>query len=275
MNNNTLPAGRLAFVAEYFGAPYCGWQAQAAQINGKNSVQQAVEHAFSQIAGEAVRVTTCGRTDAGVHATALVCHVDVPVARPQTAWVRGVNAHLPNDIAVLDVFPMRDDFHARFSATARHYVYWIENRPQRSGLLSQRVGWYHRVLDADAMHAAAQSLQGAHDFSSFRAAECQAKTPLRTLTNISVTRHGDFIVCALSGNAFLQHMVRNIVGALIWVGSGKKPPHWLAEVLHAHNRTLAAPTFSAHGLYFYGADYDASFGLPTIRRMPQFGMVSC
>lgn len=274
MNPNVLPAGRFAFVLEYFGAPYCGWQTQAGQPSGKTSIQQKLEYALTCISGKPVQIVASGRTDAGVHATAQICHADVSVARPLSAWVRGVNAHLPEDIAVLGAYPMDARFHARFSATARHYSYWIENRPQRSGLLNGRVGWHHQPLDTDRMNKAASTLLGTHDFSSFRASECQAKTPIRTMTEISVTRCGDFVCCTFSGNAFLHHMVRNIVGALVWVGVGKKPVEWMAEILESRNRTLAAPTFSAEGLYFCGADYDKTFNLPSIRRMPQFGF-SC
>ena len=272
MPSNILPAGRFALVLEYFGAPYCGWQTQDGQRSGKVSIQQKLEYALTQIAGAPVQAIVSGRTDAGVHATAQVCHADVPTARPLSAWVRGVNAHLPKDIAVLNAYPVDEGFHARFSAATRHYTYWIENRPQRSGLLSGRVGWHHHWLDAARMHEAALALLGTHDFSSFRAAECQAKTPIRTITEISIVRDGDFICCTLSGNAFLYHMVRNIVGALVWIGTGKKPVTWMVEILHRQNRTLAAPTFSAEGLYFCGADYDKAFNLPSIRRMPQFGL---
>lgn len=280
--NTTLPTGRFAFLLEYYGAPFCGWQTQNARqsaqqlaaqnANNKCGVQQVVEEALSKIAGAPIVAVAAGRTDAGVHATAQAFHADIPVARPLSAWVRGVNAHLPSSVSVLWTKPVSSEFHARFSATGRHYVYWLENRAQRSGLWASRVGWYHRMLDENTMNQAAQILLGTHDFSSFRAAECQAKSPVKTVRMFSVSRHGDFIRFSCSGNAFLHHMVRNIVGALIWIGNGKKTVDWMAELLACRDRTQAAPTFSAEGLYLCGIDYDEAFGLPSTYRAPWLGL---
>jgi len=265
---------RLALCVEYDGAAFCGWQRQRAEGEGDQrilSVQEALEAALGVVAGMPMRTVAAGRTDAGVHASAQVVHFDAPVARPLTAWVRGVNAHLPPTVAVCWAQPVSADFHARFSAIARHYTYWLLNRPERPGLWAGRVGWYHRPLDAAAMAAAARFLVGTHDFSSFRAAQCQAKSPVKHLTAFSVERQGEFIRFACSGSAFLHHMVRNMVGALLWVGIGKCPPEWLAELLAARDRTKAAPTFMADGLYLIGMDYDARFGLPPTRREVGFG----
>ena len=229
-------------------------------------MQDVLEHALRAVAGEPVSVIAAGRTDAGVHATAQIVHFDTPVVRPDSAWVRGVNAHLPRASAVLWAQPVTGEFHARFAAHARHYTYVLQNRPQRPGLSAGRVGWYHRPLDAAAMGVAAQALVGTHDFSAFRAAECQAKTPVKTLRALDITRQGDWVRFDFTATAFLHHMVRNIVGALIHVGSGRRPPDWIAELLAARDRTRAAPTFAPDGLYFTGAEYDPVHGLPATRR---------
>ncbi|MDR1529030.1 MAG: tRNA pseudouridine(38-40) synthase TruA [Burkholderiales bacterium] len=282
MDIDITPPGRFAFLLEYFGAPFCGWQTQTRRQQDaphssanepKNGVQYVVERAISAIAQCPMRVVVAGRTDAGAHASAQVCHADIPVARPLTAWVRGVNAHLPASVSILWAQPVNNEFHARFSATARHYTYWLENRPQRSGLWATRVGWYSHNLDERKMHVAAQSLLGTHDFSSFRSAECQAKSPVKTMKAFTITRYGDFLCFNCTGNAFLHHMVRNIIGALIWIGNDKKPVGWLEELLACRDRTRAAPTFSAEGLYFSGIDYDDAFNLPPTRRMPRLGVV--
>jgi tRNA pseudouridine38-40 synthase len=253
---------RIALCAEYDGRGFCGFQSQPDGCG----VQDALEHALRAVAGEPVTVIAAGRTDAGVHATAQIAHFDTPVARPDSAWVRGVNAHLPRTAAVLWAQPVAAEFHARFAAHGRHYTYLLHNRAQRPGLSSGRVGWYHRPLDADAMATAAKALIGTHDFSAFRAAECQAKTPVKTLRALAVSRHGDFVRFDFTATAFLHHMVRNIVGALIYVGSGRQPGAWIGELLAARDRTRAAPTFAPDGLYFTGADYDPVHGLPATCR---------
>ncbi|MDO8315419.1 MAG: tRNA pseudouridine(38-40) synthase TruA [Rugosibacter sp.] len=249
---------RIALGVEYEGSTFCGWQSQA----GGGSVQDALESALSAIADTSlVRVICAGRTDAGVHAIEQVVHFDASVERPLTAWVRGVNAHLPPTIAVRWAQPMPDDFHARFSAQGRRYRYVLLNRAERPGLMARRVGWFHLPLDLSAMQSASLSLLGTHDFSAFRSAECQAKSPIKTLRKISIVRQGDLIVFDFEADGFLHHMVRNLIGVLVYVGKGTRSPDWLAELLAAKNRALAAPTFAACGLYFAGVDYDACWQL--------------
>lgn len=219
-------------------------------------MQDAVEAALASVADAPTRVVCAGRTDAGVHALAQVVHFDTEATRPDTAWVRGVNAHLPASVAVRWAQPVSSEFHARFSARGRSYRYLLLNRPQRPGLLARRVGWFHSPLDADAMREAAALLLGEHDFSAFRAAECQAKSPVKVLRRADIARHGDLLVFDFEASAFLHHMVRNLVGALVYVGKGAHAPGWLGELLAGRDRARAAPTFEACGLYFAGVDYD-------------------
>jgi tRNA pseudouridine38-40 synthase len=249
---------RFALGIEYDGTGFSGWQSQP----GGNTVQDVLELAMSAIACVPVRVVCAGRTDAGVHATRQVIHFDAPVERAPTAWVRGVNAHLPPQVVVRWATPVADDFHARFAARSRSYHYLLLNRPERPGLLSGKVGWCHRPLDLDAMQAAAACLSGEHDFSSFRAAECQAKSPVKILHDFDISREGELIRIRCRANAFLHHMVRNLVGALVYVGMGRQPVSWLAQLLAARDRRLGAPTFSPDGLYLVGVEYDAAWGLP-------------
>jgi tRNA pseudouridine38-40 synthase len=253
---------RIALALEYDGRGFCGFQSQPDAC----AVQDALERALGEVADETVRVVAAGRTDAGVHATSQIVHFDTDATRPDSAWVRGVNAHLPQAIAVLWAQPVDKTFHSRFAARARYYTYLLLDRPQRPGLSAGRVGWYHRPLDVDAMARAATSLVGTHDFSAFRAAECQAKTPVKTLLALDVTREGELIRLDFAAHAFLHHMVRNIVGALVYVGSGRQSAGWIEALLAARDRTRAAPTFAPDGLYFTGADYDALHGLPPTRR---------
>lgn len=253
---------RIALGLEYFGAPFTGWQSQA---DGRG-VQDALERALSAIADARIGTVAAGRTDTGVHATLQVVHFDTDAQRPDTAWVRGVNSHLPADVAVQWAQPVSNDFHARFAATVRHYTYLLVPRATRPALLAGRVGWYHRPLDVGAMREAAAALAGTHDFSSFRAAECQAATPVRTLSPVAVVTDGDYVRFDFSANAFLHHMIRNIIGALVYVGAGKEPVVWIADLIAARDRARAAPTFAADGLYLTGADYDAKWGLPPTRR---------
>lgn len=217
------------------------------------------------VAAEPTHVVCAGRTDAGVHALAQVVHFDTRAVRPDTAWVRGVNAHLPASIAVCWAQPVSNDFHARFSARGRRYRYLLLNRAERPGLMARRVGWFHRPLDADAMAAAAGLLLGEHDFSAFRAVECQAKSPVKTLRRAEVLRQGDLVVFDFEASAFLHHMVRNLVGALVSVGKGSHPPAWLGEILAGRDRTRAAATFDACGLYLVGVDYDPVWRLSAMR----------
>jgi tRNA pseudouridine38-40 synthase len=255
---------RIALAVEYAGFAFCGFQSQPSRCG----VQDALETAIGDIAGHPVGVVAAGRTDAGVHALSQIVHFETEVERPLTAWVRGVNSHLPPHAAVLWAQPVHDDFHARFAATARHYTYLLLDRPERPGLGAGRVGWYHHPLAIEAMREAATALPGTHDFSSFRAAECQAKSPVKSLLRADVVREGPFVRFDFSANAFLHHMVRNLVGSLVYVGAGRKPVAWVAELLAWRDRTRAAPTFAGDGLYFAGADYDPRFALPpTVRRV--------
>jgi tRNA pseudouridine38-40 synthase len=253
---------RYALALEYDGAAFCGFQSQPSRC----SIQDALEDALAAIANGPVRVHAAGRTDAGVHATSQVVHFDTAAARPLTAWVRGVNSRLPAAIAVLWCAAAPADFHARYSATSRHYTYLLLNRPERPGIEHGRVGWYPLPLAVEAMRDAARRLEGTHDFSSFRAAECQARTPVRTLTRAEVGVDDEHIRLEFSANAFLQHMVRNMVGALVAIGAGKRTPAWIDALLAAADRTQGAATFDAAGLYFTGVDYATAFGLPMTRR---------
>jgi tRNA pseudouridine38-40 synthase len=248
---------RIALGLEYFGDPYCGWQTQPSG----GGVQDLLERALSEIAGIRVQTICAGRTDAGVHALAQVVHFDAIATRPQTAWSRGVNALLPDSIAVTWAQPVADDFHARYSARSRCYRYVLFNHGVRPALNHGRVGWYHVPLDVGAMRTAAGHLLGEHDFSAFRSAECQAKSPVRELYRLDIRKIGDYIVFDLAANAFLHHMVRNIVGSLVYVGSGRHPSSWLGEVLAGCDRSRAAPTLEAAGLYLMQVSYDAKWNL--------------
>ena len=249
---------RIALGLEYDGSAFCGWQSQAPGCG----VQDALERAVAAISGEPVRVAAAGRTDTGVHALNQVVHFDTPVQRPESAWVRGVNAHLPSGMAVNWARPVSDEFHARFSATERRYVYLLLNRPARPGLLHGKVGWFHAPLDCEAMREAAGHLLGEHDFSAFRAAECQAKSPVKTLHQFDIEQSGDYFLFHLRANAFLHHMVRNLVGSLVYVGKGKHPPSWGSTVWESCDRRLAAPTFAPGGLYLSGVSYEEQWGIP-------------
>ena len=249
---------RLALGVEYDGSAFHGWQTQP----GGGTVQDALEQALGRIAGESVKLMCAGRTDAGVHATAQVVHFDTLVERPLSAWVRGVNTFLPPQVAVRWVHPVPDQFHARFSAYGRRYRYVLINRPQRTGVWHGRAGWYHHPLDAGSMQQAADLLLGEHDFSTFRAADCQAKSPVKMIRQALVRRTGDLLIFDFEASAFLHHMVRNLVGSLVYVGQGKHSPEWMAQLLAAKDRALAAPTFSAAGLYLAGVLYEPHWGLP-------------
>jgi tRNA pseudouridine38-40 synthase len=225
-------------------------------------VQDALEAALAQIAGEPLSVTCAGRTDRGVHARIQVVHFDTQALRPASAWVRGVNALLPDAVAVLWSRPVDETFHARYSALARTYRYVLLNRAVRPALAAARVGWFHRPLDLQAMRAAAALLVGEQDFSAFRSSECQAKSPLRTLHALDIEQHGERIDFVLRANAFLHHMVRNIVGSLVYIGKGKHPPRWISEVLTSRDRSKAAPTFGPQGLYLDKIEYPPQWQLP-------------
>lgn len=249
---------RWVAAVEYDGSRYCGWQKQPKMC----SVQTAVERALSAIAGHDVHVTCAGRTDAGVHAFAQIIHFDTHAVRPVGAWVKGVNAHLPHDISVLWAMVTERSFHARFSAIRRHYTYVLRCHAVRSALFHHRVGWCYKPLDLSRMQQAALFLIGYHDFSSFRAARCQAKQPFRDLSRLDITQKGCMVYFHFSADGFLYHMVRIVVGSLVLVGRGVQSPEWLADVLHAKNRTCAAPTFAASGLYLEFVDYPHNYCLP-------------
>jgi len=249
---------RIALGLQYDGAHFSGWQSQP----DRRAVQDAVEAALHAFTLQPLRVVCAGRTDAGVHATGQVVHLDCELQREATAWVRGLNRYLPPAAAVRWARPVPSSFHARFSAVSRSYEYWILNDPVRAPLQEQRAGWVFRPLDEQAMIEAAGLLVGVHDFTSFRSAQCQAKSPVRDLRRLDVTRHGRMLRVQAEANAFLHHMVRNLVGALVWVGNGRRPASWVAQVLAARDRSAAAPTFAACGLYLTRVEYDRAFDLP-------------
>ena len=257
---------RIALGIEYDGSAFCGWQTQPSGC----AVQDALERALAEIAGEPVATICAGRTDAGVHALAQVVHFDARAERPESAWVRGVNALLPEGVAVLWAQPVGAEFHARYAARERCYRYVLLNHPVRPALNRARVGWFHLPLNVGRMRAAAQHLLGEHDFSAFRSAECQARSPVRELRRLDIRSSGDYAVFDLAANAFLHHMVRNIVGCLVYVGKGKHPPEWLGEVLARRNRAVAAPTIEAAGLYLADVIYDAAWQLPVRARKEWF-----
>lgn len=249
---------RVAMGIEYVGTAFCGWQSQERE----RSVQQTLETAISTVADRAVRVVCAGRTDAGVHAMGQVVHFDTDVRRPTRAWTMGVNANLPADVSVSWARPVDDAFHARFSARFRTYRYVVHNSRLRSAHLADRAWWWRRDLDLDAMRSATMHLLGEHDFSAFRAAECQAKDPVRRITAMAVARSGRLVCIQVTANAFLHHMVRNIAGTLVRVGSGDADPGWVAEVLGGRDRRLAGMTAPAGGLYFLQVDYGDLLDVP-------------
>lgn len=249
---------KIALGIEYDGASFCGWQSQASGCG----VQDILQRALGTIAGGPIQIHAAGRTDSGVHALNQVVHFETSTVRPSTAWVRGVNALLPRSVRVQWASEVAADFHARFSARRRHYKYVIYNAPVASALLYAKAGWFHAPLNVTAMQRAAEYLIGRHDFSSFRAAECQARSPVKELGRLTVERHGKILLLDFEADAFLHHMVRNIVGALVYVGAGRQPAEWLDTLLRAKDRTAAAPTFDPAGLYLTGVDYPSAFALP-------------
>ena len=250
---------RIALGLEYDGRAFYGWQIQPQHI----TVQAVLEQALAKMAGHPVRIHAAGRTDTGVHGAMQVAHFDTAVPRPLTAWVRGVNSFLPPEVAVLWAREVPDEFHSRFSATARHYRYVLLNHAVRPALLAGKVGWIHSSLDLNAMQEAALLLLGEHDFSSFRASECQAKTPVKTLSKLEIRRDNHLIHCEFSANAFLHHMVRNLMGALLHVAKGNESPQWVTQLLLARNRSIAPPTFMPDGLYLAGVSYPDAFDIPS------------
>ncbi len=257
---------RIALGVEYDGQSYAGWQWQ----NGQRSVQSVVESALSRVANQGIRVVCAGRTDAGVHALEQVVHFDTPVERSPYSWLMGANSNLPDDVRVLWVREVPDDFHARYSAIARSYRYVVLNRSMKSALMRRQVTWFRHPLDADIMQAASACLIGDHDFSSFRAKECQSKSPRRFLHLIRVQRQDDQVIFDLAANAFLHHMVRNIVGLLLEIGAGKQSPEWAGQVLAARDRAQGGVTAPADGLYLSGVCYPDCFAM---NRNPIFDLL--
>lgn len=245
---------------EYDGSRFLGWQTQP----GGGTVQDALEAALAAIAGETIAVTCAGRTDRGVHARAQVVHFDTSAERPDSAWVRGVNAMLPEAVAVLWAHRVEPEFHARYGAISRSYRYVLLNRPVRPALAARYAGWHHAPLEVEAMREAARQLLGEHDFSAFRSAECQAKSAVRTLYSLGIERRGERIDFTLRANAWLQRMVRNIVGTLVYVGKGRHAPGWAGSVLESRDRSLAAPTFASSGLYLEAVEYEPRWNLPSM-----------
>ncbi|MEE2001629.1 tRNA pseudouridine(38-40) synthase TruA [Alkalimonas sp. MEB108] len=257
---------RIALGIEYDGSAFYGWQRQQEVA----SVQQHLEQALSRVADEAILTQCAGRTDAGVHATGQVVHFDSRAERSDKGWIMGTNSHLPAGISVRWAKQVPDDFHARFSATARRYRYIILNQPYRPAILQAGLSHYHQPLDAQRMHQAGQCLLGEHDFSAFRAIQCQSKSPNRFIHHLNVQRVGPYVVIDIKANAFVHHMVRNITGSLLEVGMGRQPVDWLAELLAAKDRTKAAATAKAGGLYLVAVDYPAAYQLPVTEPGPLF-----
>jgi tRNA pseudouridine38-40 synthase len=250
---------RLALGISYNGQSYEGWQSQP---SGR-TVQDRLEAALTQFAAQPISTVCAGRTDAGVHALMQVVHLDTPLQRQEFSWVRGTNRFLPADIAVQWAKPVPDAFHSRASAVARCYAYVLLQSPVRPSIDAGRVGWVFRPLDEGAMRESASLLIGQHDFSSFRAAACQARTPVKTMKRIAITRHGSYWRFEFEADAFLHHMIRNIMGCLLAIGQGQQPPQWISHVLAARDRDAAAPTFSPDGLYFLGPVYGPEWNLPS------------
>lgn len=259
-----MPA-RIALVLSYDGSAFHGFQYQDDTLP---TVQLALERAISTVADGDVRITCAGRTDAGVHATHQVIHFDPGANRSISAWVHGTNRYLPHQVRVSSAFEVADDFSARFSATSRRYLYLIDNAPVRSSLMANQLTWDQRPLDEQAMHDGAQYLLGENDFTSFRAAGCQSKSPFREVQSLRVLREGSVVAIDITANAFLQHMVRNIAGVLLRVGTGRRPPAWVEEVLASHDRSSAAITAPPNGLYLVHVAYPEQHGLPPVPSLP-------
>ncbi len=252
---------RYAVGIEYDGTAYAGWQTQ----QSLRTIQGLVEQALGGVAAEPVEVICAGRTDAGVHARWQVAHFDTTVTRPMRGWVMGANTELPRDISLTWARAVPLHFHARYSAEARTYRYIILNRAARSALAVKRAAFIYKPLDHDLMAEAATYLCGHYDFSAFRSSECQSNSPIRRVEQLTVQRQGEWVLIDVTANAFLHHMMRNIVGLLIEVGRGEAPPSWAREVLEGRDRTRGAPTAPAEGLYLWGVRYPEAFALPTGR----------
>lgn len=257
---------RIALGVEYDGSRFCGWQKQP-QLR---SVQETLNKAVSCIAGEEVNTVCAGRTDAEVHALGQVIHFDTNAARPNQAWVRGVNSSLPQDVCVLWAKEVDEEFHARFSALSRTYHYWLYSHPIRPALAYPYLGWTHTPLNLSAMEEAIGYLLGEQDFSAFRSSECQAKSPIKTMYDAQLISQGTLIQFVFRANAFLHHMVRNLVGALVYVGQGRENAQWIKYLLEQKDRTLAAPTFAPHGLYLNKIEYSEGWQIPVNNDRPHF-----
>ena len=246
---------RMALSVEYDGSQFYGWQTQ---LQGR-TVQNEIEKALSQVADETVQVACAGRTDTGVHAIGQVIHFDTDAVRSERSWILGANANLPDDISIHWAKPVDTSFHARFTAVSRSYRYVILNRPFRSALYQNRCSWHYQPLNVEQMAMAAQYLVGEHDFTSFRALACQAKHARRNIESLQINRSGDFIIIDITANAFLHHMVRNIVGTLLVIGQEQQSPAWVAELLAAKDRSLAAATAPSQGLYLVSVRYPSEY----------------
>ncbi len=254
-----LPPGvvRIAAAVEYDGSGFCGWQRQAHCVG----VQQVVEAALSRVAAELVTVACAGRTDSGVHATHQVIHFDTHAVRSPRSWILGANSHLPDNVRLHWAQPVVPQFHARFSAVSRTYRYLISNQAHRPALNHGGLTWAKYPLNVELMKSAVTPLLGEHDFSAFRGAGCQSKSAFRNVQRLDITQHGNLVAVQITANAFLLHMVRNIVGALMVVGRGARPPQWIAELLLGRNRTKGAATAPPNGLYLVAVDYPPRFGI--------------
>ncbi len=251
---------RIALGISYLGSAYQGWQSQS---SGR-TVQDVLERSLAQFSDVPSVSTLCaGRTDAGVHGLNQVVHFDTQLDRPMASWVRGTNSFLPRDVAVQWAQPVPDAFHARAAALSRRYAYVLLESPVRPSVEAGRVGWVFRPLNAAAMQASAQHLLGEHDFTSFRASQCQALSPVKRLLRLEITQRGPYWRFDFEASAFLHHMIRNIMACLVTVGQGRQPPGWMQDVLAARNRDAASPTFSPDGLYFLGPTYGPEWGLPS------------
>lgn len=258
---------RIALCIEYDGSNYHGWQTQQ---QGVDTIQLRVEEALSRVANHPVSVTCAGRTDKGVHATGQIVHFDSDAERSMKAWMCGANSNLPDDIGIRWATEVSGEFHARFKATARSYRYVVLNRPTRPALLRNMVSWTWRPLDVEIMNEASQLLLGTHDFSAFRGIDCQAKSPIKTLHSVQWQRQDEWLVLEIRANAFLQHMVRNIAGVIMEIGSGRRPSEWATEVLESRDRQKGGVTAPPQGLYLTQVDYPDEFVLPTTRYWPDW-----
>jgi tRNA pseudouridine38-40 synthase len=259
---------RMAACIEYDGSGFSGWQSQEGQA--VRFVQTELQKAISRVADQKIAVVCAGRTDTGVHATNQIIHFDTSAEREERSWILGSNVNLPDEIAVRWVAPVAENFHARFSALTRSYRYIIDNRWIRPAILRHRVTWYRHELDIRPMQQAAEFLVGTHDFTSYRSLACQAKNPVRDLQMLKIHRQGEFVIIDIRANAFLHHMVRNIAGVLMAIGSGEREPNWAREVLEARDRSLGGVTAPAAGLYLVGVAYPDEYKIPAQSALPSY-----